>query len=63
MDLDKLICDYKLLEELKDMLQSSVCLRGRKNILLKSVELYERGEYEVLNNILPIQIEGVFADY
>lgn len=63
MDLDKLICDYKLLEELKDMLQSSVCLRGRKNILLKSVELYERGEYEVLNNILPIQIEGMFADY
>lgn len=63
MDLDKLICDYRLLEELKDMLQSSVCLRGRKNILLKSVELYERGEYEVLNNILPIQIEGMFADY
>ena len=63
MDLDKLICAYKLLDELKDMLQSSVCLRGRKNILLKSVELYERGEYEVLNNILPIQIEGMFADY
>lgn len=63
MDLEKLICDYKILEELKDMLQSSVCLRGRKNILLKSVELYERCEYEVLNNILPIQIEGMFADY
>lgn len=63
IDLEKLISDYKLLEELKDMLQSSVCLRERKGILLKAVQLYEQGEYEVFNNILPIQIEGMFADY
>lgn len=61
--LEKLISDYRLLEELTDKLQLSVCLRERKNILLKSVELFEHGEYELFNNILPIQIEGMFADY
>lgn len=61
--LEKLILDYRLLEELQDKLESSVCLRERKRILLKTVELYKQGEYEVLNNILPIQIEGMFADY
>lgn len=63
IDLEKLISDYRLLEELKDMLQSSVCLEKRKSILLKAIQLYEQGEYEVFNNILPIQIEGMFADY
>lgn len=31
--------------------------------MLKALELYKRGEYEVFNNILPIQIEGMFADF
>lgn len=61
--LEKLIVDYKLLEDLKDKLVSSVCLRERKSVLLKAVELYEQGEYETFNNILPIQIEGMFTDY
>lgn len=61
--LEKLIVDYKLLEDLKDKLVSSVCLRERKPVLLKAIELYEQGEYETFNNILPIQIEGMFADY
>lgn len=61
--LEKLIVDYKLLEDLKEKLVSSVCLRERKSVLLKAIELYEQGEYEIFNNILPIQIEGMFADY
>lgn len=61
--LDKLILDYEMLKELQGKLESSVCLRERKAVLLKAVELYEKGEYEVFNNILPIQIEGMFADY
>ncbi len=61
--LEKLILNYKLLDDLKDKLVSSVCLRERKSVLLKAVELYEQGEYETFNNILPIQIEGMFADY
>jgi len=61
--LEKLIEDYKLIEDLKAKLESSVCLRDRKNILLKAVELYEQKEFEVFNNVLPVQIEGMFADY
>ena len=45
------------------MLTSSICLRSRKNILLKALELYKLGEFEVFNNIIPIQIEGMFEDY
>lgn len=61
--LEKLILDYRLLEELQNKLKTSVCLRERKRVLLKAVELYKQGNYEVFNNILPIQIEGMFADY
>ena len=61
--LEKLISDFKLLEELQEKLELSVCLRERKSVLLKALELYKQGEYEVFNNILPIQIEGMFADY
>lgn len=61
--LEKMITDYGLVEELKNRLESSVCLRKRKHILLKAVDLYTQGEFEIFNNILPIQIEGMFADY
>lgn len=61
--LEKLITDYELIDELKQKLELSVCLRERKGVLLKAVELYSRGEFEVFNNILPIQIEGMFADF
>ena len=61
--LEQLISDYKLLDELINKLESSVCLRERKSVLLKAVELYKQGEYEIFNNILPVQIEGMFADY
>lgn len=61
--LEKLISDYNLLEELNEKLEASVCLRERKGILVKAVELYRKGEYDIFNNILPIQIEGMFADY
>ncbi|MCI8877339.1 MAG: hypothetical protein HFI77_15340 [Lachnospiraceae bacterium] len=46
--LEQLILDYKLLEELADKLESSVCLRERKSILLKAVELYKQGELDIM---------------
>lgn len=61
--LEKIITDYNLIDELTSQLNSSVCLRERKSVLNKAVELYKRGEFEIFNNILPIQIEGMFADY
>lgn len=61
--LDKIIADYQILEELRDLINSSVCLRERKDLLSKTVSLFEQGEYEIFNNLIPIQIEGMFADY
>lgn len=61
--LEELISNYDILKSLQDMLTSSICLRSRKNILLKALELYKLGEFEVFNNIIPIQIEGMFEDY
>lgn len=61
--LDNLIDKYGLLVDLMDEVKNSVCLRRRKSVLLNAIELYENGEYEVFNNIVPVQIEGMFADY
>lgn len=61
--LNSIICNFSLLEDLKGKIESSICLRERKWILLKAIEMYDNREYGVFNNILPIQIEGMFADF
>lgn len=61
--LSSLIADYELLEDLKELINESVCLRRRKEILLKSILQYENNEYEIFNNLISILIEGMFADY
>lgn len=61
--LSSLIADYELLEDLKKLINASVCLRRRKDILLKSILQYENNEYEIFNNLISILIEGMFADY
>jgi hypothetical protein len=61
--LEKLISDYNLLDRLINDLNSSVCLRNRKNILLKAVNLYKQGEFEIFNSMIPTQVEGMFEDY
>lgn len=63
LSLTKIVTDYNLINELKNNLESSVCLRERKNLLLKAVNLYEQGEFDIFNCVVPIQIEGMFADY
>ena len=61
--MSNLIADYELLEDLKKLIKESVCLRRRKEILLKSILQYENNEYEIFNNLISILIEGMFADY
>lgn len=63
VSLSNLIADYELLEDLKKLIKESVCLRRRKEILLKSILQYENNEYEIFNNLISILIEGMFADY
>ncbi len=61
--LNTLISNYGLLDDLIDIINSSVCLRKRKTVLIKAIELFQQGEFEVFNNIIPVQVEGIFADY
>ena len=61
--LDLLINDYDLLNDLIQLINESVCLRDRKTVLLRSIEFFKQGEFEIFNNIIPIQVEGLFLDY
>lgn len=61
--LKKLISDYDVVADLTTVIDDSVCLRKRSTILKKVIRLYQDGEYDLFNNIVPVQIEGMFADY
>lgn len=61
--LKKLISDYDIVADIATVIDGSVCLRKRSTILKKVIKLYKDGEYELFNNIVPVQIEGMFADY
>ena len=61
--LDKLIADYRLVDELITSIDASIFLRERKGILDKTLELYHQGQFEAFNCIVPTQIEGMFADF
>lgn len=61
--LKKFISDYDVVADLSTVIDGSVCLRKRSTILKKVIRLYQDGEYELFNNIVPVQIEGMFADY
>ena len=61
--LDQLIEDYSIVSKIKAIVQSCVCLRKRRGLLLKVLELFTQKETELFNSIVPVQIEGIFADY
>lgn len=61
--LKKMIADFEIMPELLAMIDQSVCLRRRAGILKKALELYQNQEFELFNNVVPVQIEGMFADY
>lgn len=61
--LAQIISDYNLINELKENINKCVTLRHRKNLLSKAITLFEEAEYDIFNNFVPIQIEGVFADF
>ncbi|WP_017473221.1 hypothetical protein [Amphibacillus jilinensis] len=63
ISLKEFMSENLIIEDLKKMVAESICLRDRKDILTKCIELYSVGEFEILGNIAPIQIEGMFADF
>ncbi len=61
--LKKFVVDYGIVGALAEFIDESVCLRDRKDILKKCLNLFKAGEFELFDNIAPIQIEGMFADF
>ena len=60
--LRKLLREFNLLRGMKSTLAETVCLRNRKEFLLKAITLFEAGEFSIVNCIIPMQIEGIFFD-
>jgi hypothetical protein len=61
--LENIISKHKIIDNLIEKVNASVCLRNRKDILLKTLEIFKEEQFDLFNNILPIQLEGLFADY
>lgn len=51
------------IENIKYNISNSICLSKRKKIIKKIINGIENKNYEVVINILPIQIEGLFKDF
>lgn len=61
--LKRLSIDYDILNVMKDKIENCVCLRNRKDILIKTLKLFQDCEMELFDNIIPVQIEGMFDDF
>lgn len=61
--LEKMITNYNIIEVVRTHIEKSVCLRDRKTLLLKALKLYDDREFDAFNCMLPVQIEGIFADF
>lgn len=61
--LKDLISQNKVVEYIKNSLETSYCIKGRETILKKALDLYAQEQYDIFNNIVPIQLEGIFSDY
>ncbi len=61
--LDELIHKYDVATQLKEKINNCVSIGDRKLILLKAISLFENGDFDLFNNIIPIQLEGLFGDY
>lgn len=58
-----MINKYGVASVLKEKIKNCVSIGGRKAILLKAIALFESGDFDIFNNIIPIQLEGLFSDY
>ena len=49
--------------ELRELLNSCVSIGNRKVFILRLLDLFDQGEFDLFNNTVPIQIEGLFSDF
>ena len=50
-------------EMIKENLKNSICLKRRSTIINKIIKQFENKDYDLVINMIPIQIEGLFADF
>ena len=58
-----LVSKYNVLKSLNDDISESICLHHRKEILLEALAIFQEGRFRLFNNIIPIQLEGMFGDF
>lgn len=61
--LTSLIENNSVKEQIVKDIEGNYCLRDRKSLLLSALTMLENREYDIFNNIIVIQLEGLFADY
>lgn len=61
--LSKFIEEHTVINELVKLFEKSVCLRERKEVLLKGITMFQSNDFIVFNHIIPLQIEGMFGDF
>lgn len=57
------IQEHNVIDKLTSSIEESVCLRERKEVLFKSVALFQSKDFIVFNHIITLQIEGMFGDF
>ena len=48
---------------MRELLNSCVSIGNRKVFILRLLDLFDQGEFDLFNNTVPIQIEGLFSDF
>lgn len=60
--LEKLFKDFSLITELCKSINKFIVKTKRKELLVECISLFKNKKYDLLINLLPIQIEGLFYD-
>ncbi len=54
--------EYSIFEKTKELSNTLACLSNRKSMLINALNFFEETSFDIFNNIIPIQIEGIFND-
>jgi len=55
--------EHDIVNKLSQLLEKSICLRGRKELLLKSITLFQSNDFIMFSHVIALQIEGIFEDF
>ena len=55
--------EHDVVNELSKLLEECICLRERKELLLKSITLFQSADFIMFSHVIALQIEGMFGDF